>query len=118
MRDNEAKSRPRAKMLRKAMTKAELVLWDALRELNTRGYKFRRQHPIGSYIADFVHIRGKLVIEIDGATHWTAERASHDRRRDAFLQANGWSVMRFADAAVYGDITTVVEDVIRRLPLT
>jgi len=89
MRETEARSRPRAKALRKAMTKAEVVLWLRLRELNRRGCKLRRQHPIGPYIADFAHVHGRLVIELDGATHWTAERAAHDRRRDAFMRAAG-----------------------------
>jgi very-short-patch-repair endonuclease len=118
MRDTESKSRTHAKRLRKEMTKAEIILWGKLRQLNLRGFKFRRQHPIGPYIADFVHIRGRLVIEIDGATHWTAERAAHDRRRDAFLDAEGWNVLRIADKAVYEDLSGVVDDIIRRLPLT
>ena len=118
MREGESVSRPRAKTMRKAMTKAEVVLWNRLRDLNTRGYKFRRQHSIGPDIADFAHIRGRLVVEIDGATHWTAERAEHDRRRDAFMQSNGWTVLRFADTAVYEDVATVVDDVLHRLPLT
>jgi very-short-patch-repair endonuclease len=118
MRETETRSRQRAKTLRKAMTKAEVVLWTRLRELNTRGYKFRRQHPIGPYIADFAHLRGRLVIEIDGATHWTAARAAHDRRRDMFMRAEGWDVVRFADRAIYEDVFGVVDDITRRLPLT
>ena len=118
MRDDESKSRPRAKTLRQEMNKAELILWGKLRELNTRGFKFRRQHPIGPYIADFVHIKGQLVIEIDGATHWSAERAAHDRRRDAFLRTEGWIVLRFADKAVYDDVSIVLIEIVHRLPLT
>ena len=104
--------------MRKAMTKSEVVLWARFRELNRRGFKFRRQHPIGPYIADFAHVRGRLVIELDGTTHWTSERAAHDRRRDAFLRGEGWEVVRFADRAVYEDVASVLEDIVRRLPLT
>ncbi len=118
MRDDETTSRVHARAMRKDMPKAEVVLWNRLRELNKRGFKFRRQHPIGVYIADFAHVKGKLVIEIDGATHWTAERSAHDRRRDEFLRENGWDVMRFADTAVYKDVAALVEDVTRRLTLT
>jgi very-short-patch-repair endonuclease len=118
MRDDEEISRPRAKKLRKAMTKAEVVVWTRLQELNKRGYKFRRQHPIGPYIADVAHIRGKLVVEIDGVSHWTAERAEHDKRRDAFMASQGWNVLRLPDTDVYRDVAAVVDDIVRRLPLT
>jgi very-short-patch-repair endonuclease len=118
VRDQEAKSRPLAKRMRKAMTKAEVVLWSNLRSLNTRGYKFRRQHPIGPYVADFAHIAGKMVIEIDGSTHWTAEKIAHDRRRDAYLSSRGWTVVRFPNDDVYRDVSRVVEEIARRLTLT
>ena len=118
MRDDEIKSRAFAKKLRQEMTKAEVILWKRLRELDARGFKFRRQHPIGPFIADFVHIRGKLVVEIDGVSHWTAERAEHDKRRDVYMQVNGWDVVRISDKDVYEDADSIVENIVRRLPLT
>jgi very-short-patch-repair endonuclease len=96
------------------MTKAEVVLWSRLREANVHGFKFRRQHPIGPYIADFVHIRGRLVIEIDGATHWTVEELMHDRRREAFLREKGWKVLRFTNQDVFENVAGVTEQILRR----
>ncbi|MEJ1968920.1 MAG: endonuclease domain-containing protein [Rhizomicrobium sp.] len=118
MRPEEDQSRPLAKAMRKAMTKAEVVPWTRLRELNLRGWKFRRQHPIGPYVADFVHIRGRLVIEIDGDTHATEEGRAHDRGRDDYLLSQGWEVMRFTNNDVYLDVTAVIEQITGRLPLT
>lgn len=115
MREKEERSRPRAKAMRKAMTKAEVILWGNLRQLNTRGFKFRRQHPIGPFIADFAHIKGKLVIEIDGATHWSPEERGHDERRTVYLQDQGWTVLRFVNAEIYHDVSDVMERIVRRL---
>jgi len=115
VRNKEATSRLRAKAMRKALTKAEVVLWSNLRPLNTRGYKFRRQHPIGPFIADFVHINGKLVVEIDGVTHATKEERSYDDRRTAYLEAQGWRVVRFYNEAIYSDVSDVIEQIVRRL---
>ena len=118
MRESEAKSRPLARQMRKDMPKAEVVLWKSLRHLNTQGYKFRRQHPIGPYIADFVHIRGKLVIEVDGNSHGTDERIAHDRRRDAYMRSLGWRVARFSNGAVCEHGSGVVDEIVRLLTLT
>jgi very-short-patch-repair endonuclease len=81
VRDNGVKSRKLAKRLRRTMTKAEVVLWSNLRMLSKHGFHFRRQHPIGPYVADFAHMAGRLVIEVDGATHITPEQVAHDKRR-------------------------------------
>ncbi len=115
MRDDERTSRPRAKAMRHEMTKAELLLWNELREANRHGFKFRRQHPIGSYIADFAHIRGQLVIEIDGETHGAADEIEYDRRRTAFLQSQGWTVLRFSNIDVYENVSGIVEILTARL---
>ncbi len=115
MRDNERTSRPRAKSLRRDMTKAETLLWNTLREANLHGFKFRRQHLIGDYIADFAHIRGQLVIEIDGATHGTDDEIEYDRRRTAFLQSQGWTVLRFSNTDVYESVAGIVEFLTARL---
>ena len=74
------------------MTKAEVVLWVNLRSLRPIGARFRRQHPIGPYVADFAHLPTKLVIEVDGATHSTPEEMAHDERRTMYLRARGWHV--------------------------
>ncbi len=115
MREDERKSRPRARAMRHRMTKAEFALWIRLREANRHGFKFRRQHPIGPYAADFAHVRGRLVIEIDGETHGTEKEIEHDRRRDAFMKARGWDIVRFRNIDVYENIDGIVEQLARRL---
>jgi very-short-patch-repair endonuclease len=103
MREKEKKSRPLAKRLRKAMTKAEVVMWVRLRELELLGYKFRKQHPLGPYVADFACIEAMLVVEVDGATHGTPDEVAHDERRSAYLHTNGWAVFRTTNNDVYTD---------------
>ena len=82
----------KARELRVTMTDAERRLWSALRGRRLQGYKFRRQHPIGPYIADFVCVEHRLVIEADGGQH--ADNAD-DQRRTVWLQRRGWRVVRF-----------------------
>jgi adenine-specific DNA-methyltransferase len=118
MREGEVTSRPRAKEMRKALTRTELTVWLNLRQLNKEGYKFRRQHPIGPYIADFVHVRGRLVVETDGATHYSPEALEHDRKRDAYMRSLGRTIIRFTNGAVRNDVSLVIEHMLRRLPLT
>jgi very-short-patch-repair endonuclease len=117
MRNGEEETRRRAKQLRSIMVKAEVILWKHLRALREDGYIFRRQHPVGPYIADFAIHSGKLVIEVDGATHDTADEVEHDRRRDVYLHAKGWRVLRIPNVAVYKNIEQVVETIISQLPL-
>ena len=75
------------------MTDAERMLRQALREKQLNGHRFRRQHPIGKYIADFACIERKVVVELDGGQH--QDHVAYDERRTAFLQENGWRVLRF-----------------------
>jgi len=75
------------------MTIAERKLWQALRDKQLNGHRFRRQHPIGKYIADFACIERKVVVELDGGQH--QDHVAYDERRTAFLQENGWRVLRF-----------------------
>jgi BirA family biotin operon repressor/biotin-[acetyl-CoA-carboxylase] ligase/primosomal protein N' (replication factor Y) len=82
-----------ARKLRGAMTDSERRLWSRLR-LEQLGVKFRRQHPLGSYVADFACLEPKLIIELDGSQH--ADQAAYDARRDAFFRGQGFAVLRFA----------------------
>jgi very-short-patch-repair endonuclease len=86
-------STERARALRVDMTDAEKKIWQALRGEQIRGHKFRRQYVIGSYIADFACINEKLVIEFDGGQH--QEQVAYDEKRTAYLELNGWRVLRF-----------------------
>ena len=83
----------RARELRRDGSRAEKICWNLIRDRRINGVKFRRQHPIGPYFADFACVARKLVIEIDGEHH--AFRVEADARRTAFLQREGWRVIRF-----------------------
>jgi very-short-patch-repair endonuclease len=81
-----------AKQLRKDMTDGEKKLWYALRDRRFENFKFRRQVPIGKYIADFVCQDCKLIVEVDSSQH---EGSEHDKERDAWLTSVGYRVLRF-----------------------
>ena len=76
------------------MTPPEARLWVCLRRGGLGDLKFRRQHPIGSYVLDFYCAEARLAVEVDGAVHDHPERLAHDRRRSAWLEARGVAVMR------------------------
>jgi very-short-patch-repair endonuclease len=116
MREREAVAREYAKRLRRTMTRAEALLWSYVRRRSLACAKFRRQHPIGPYIADFACVAAKLVVEIDGATHWTAEEIAHDARRTQFLEASGWRVLRVTNNDVYENLDGVWLTIESRIP--
>ncbi len=97
----------RALQMRKALTPAELALWQLLRRANL-GVRFRRQEPIGPYIVDFVCIRRKLVVEADGAGHEVSE---HDYRRDGYLRAKGYKVLRFENRDIAWNPEWVIKEI-------
>ena len=82
-----------ARSLRKDMTDTERMLWHALRGKQLHESRFRRQHPIGPYIADFACIDKKLLIELDGGQH--QDQIVYDQHRTVFLEMQGWQVLRF-----------------------
>jgi very-short-patch-repair endonuclease len=81
-----------ARHLRRVMTDAERRLWYQLRNRTLMRCKFRRQHPVGPYIADFACIEARLIVELDGGQHLDS---NHDRDRARFLQSKGYRVLRF-----------------------
>jgi very-short-patch-repair endonuclease len=93
---------------------AEVVLWTFLRRRALHGYKFRRQHPIGPYIADFACVSARLVIEVDGATHSTPEELAHDAKRTAFLEKAGWRILRVNNIDVFENMDGVWQTVAHR----
>ncbi len=90
-----------ARTMRSAPTEAEERLWGALRNRRLDGLKVRRQVPIGPYIADFVCLEAKLIIELDGSQHADSPR---DRMRDAELGRRGFRVLRFWNDDVMADL--------------
>ena len=103
--------RPRtriARRLRRDATDVERLLWFALRD-RLRGWKFRRQHPLGTRIADFACPRCRLAIELDGGQH--AWRAEADERRSAELARFGYRVIRFWNRDVLENLEGVIETI-------
>ena len=98
-----------ARQLRQNPTDAELRLWLALRDRRLSGYKFRRQHPIGEFVVDFVCTKHKIVIEADGGQH--AENPA-DALRTERLEAEGWKVIRFWNNDILSNTGGVIETIL------
>lgn len=109
MRGPNNKSTIRARTLRREQTAAESKLWACLRNRQLGGVKFSRQVSIGPFFADFCCREAKLVIEIDGVTHETSEELASDTRRSAWLEAQGYRVIRFCNEELMGDLDAVLE---------
>ena len=116
MRNSERRTISRARALRKRMTEAEVILWSKLRSHATNGFHFRKQHPVGPYIADFACLKARLIVEVDGDTHSTEAELEHDRRRDQFLRSLGWRVLRVTNEDVFKALDVVMEAIARELP--
>jgi very-short-patch-repair endonuclease len=101
----------RARNLRKSMSNAERKLWQALRLRQLDGARFRRQHPIGPYIVDFVCLEKRLIVEVDGPQHTQEEHVVRDARRDRWLNAEGYRVMRFQTIDAYQNLGGVVDTI-------
>ena len=99
-----------ARRLRRKLSLPEILLWRLLR-LNRRELRFRKQHAIGPYVADFYCPAAKMVIEIDGAVH--NERQGPDGRRDAYLTSLGLTVIRVPAAEVLADPVGVADGLYR-----
>ncbi len=110
---------PRARILRGAMTEAEKRLWQMLRSRQTEGFQFRRQVPIGAFIADFVCHAARLIVEIDGGQHDLSSEA--EARRTRFLEGEGYRVLRFWNNEVLGNpkgVCAVIAGNLRRVTPT
>jgi very-short-patch-repair endonuclease len=104
-----------ARALRKRLTPQEVKLWVKLRELKPLGFHFRRQAPIGRYVVDFASFRSRLVIEADGGQHGVPEGAQSDQVRDAFLQSQGFRVLRFWNSDIDANLAGVIDSVLNAL---
>jgi very-short-patch-repair endonuclease len=111
VRRNVARTVKLAKKLRGEATDAEKALWRRINREQIEGYKFRRQVPIGRYVADFACMSEMLVIEVDGGQH--DERKAQDDARTLWLGTQGYRVLRFWNNDVLGNMDGVL-DVIRR----
>jgi very-short-patch-repair endonuclease len=102
--------------LRRNQTDAEQRLWHHLRGRRLQNHKFRRQHPIAKYIADFVCLEKMLVVELDGGQHVT--RSEYDNLRTAAIAKVGYRVIRYWNDDVLLRTTEVLEDILRHLNLS
>ncbi len=100
----------RARVLRQDMSAPEITLWQVLRK-RPGGFKFRRQHPSGPYIADFYCHEARLVIEVDGEAHGYGDRSTRDARRDTWFTHRGLTTLRIAAT----DIQKNIEGVTRHI---
>jgi very-short-patch-repair endonuclease len=105
----------RAGALRSSQTSAEARLWQALRNRRLARWKFRRQHPIDRYVADFVTLDGKLIVEVDGATHSTSSEIARDNARTDILESCGFLVLRVSNTGVYENLEGVLEAIERTI---
>ncbi|MEG3435834.1 endonuclease domain-containing protein [Pannus brasiliensis CCIBt3594] len=105
---------PRAKELRKNATPAEKKLWE--RYLKTFPYRVLRQRPIDNFIVDFYCFPLKLVIEIDGDSHFTDRGLAYDRERTAILESYGLRVIRFTNAQIFQEFEGVCDRLNREIP--
>jgi len=103
----------RVKALRRLSTYPERKLWQILRRKQLAGYRFRRQHPIGHFVADFCCPQARLVIEVDGLSH--LGQLEHDADRTAYLPACGYRVVRVSNDEVLADEAAVVEFILTAL---
>ena len=99
----------RARELRKSQTSAEKILWECLRSRRLYNAKFRRQHNINRFIADFYCHAAALVIEVDGKIH--EERKEADAVRDRFFQSQGLTVLRFTNDEVFDGLEVVLQQI-------
>jgi very-short-patch-repair endonuclease len=100
-----------AKKLRDNQTEAEVFLWNHLPIIQIKNLRFKRQHPILYFVADFYCHKAKLIIEVDGGYHNLLEQYEYDKNRDSELEELGLKVLRFTNEEVLFDINTVLKTI-------
>ncbi|HEV8579268.1 MAG TPA: endonuclease domain-containing protein [Thermoanaerobaculia bacterium] len=100
-----------ARHLRRNATEAEKILWERLRGRHLQGLKFHRQDPVGPFITDFCCRERRLIVELDGEVHDSAQETARDAERDRFLQGNNYIVLRFPNQRVLEDPDSVLRDI-------
>jgi very-short-patch-repair endonuclease len=97
------------------MTDAERLLWSKIRGKQLKGRPFYRQKIVGEYIVDFYCLKSRLVIEVDGGQHYSAEGKEEDGMRDPYMARAGIAVLRFSDREVFNNLEAVLEQIWRQL---
>ncbi len=112
-RRTDPKSTSKARRLRRDSTDPESTLWNLIRNRQLLGFKFRRQVPVGKYIADFACLERKLIIELDGGQH--QEQTDYDTERTEWLESQGYNVIRFWNSEIQEEIEGVLDKILLRL---
>ena len=105
----------KAKEMRNKPTEAEKMLWNVLSNKGIEEHKFRRQHIIGEYIADFVCLEKRLIIEVDGSVHNDLAQIEHDKQRTEWLESKGFKVIRYSNNQVLSDLFNTIESIKNQL---
>jgi very-short-patch-repair endonuclease len=105
----------RARQLRKQETWAEKLMWRWLRDRQFNGYKFRRQHPHGTYILDFFCEEARLNIELDGSQHGFPDQQKHDMEREKFLESQSIKTLRFWNSHLRRNAQSIRDTLFRKL---
>jgi phosphoribosylformylglycinamidine synthase subunit PurQ / glutaminase len=104
-----------ARALRQRSTAAEDKLWEALRDRQLAGLKFRRQHPLGPFVLDMFCVEHQLVIEVDGSIHRTPEQAAYDAARTEHLVERGLRILRFTNDEVAYHLPDVLKRILQNI---
>ena len=107
----------RARKLRKEMTDTERIVWSELRGRRLGQHRFRRQHPIGPFVVDFVCLDKRFIVEIDGGHHSEPEQVKRDEHRTRWLEEAGYIVLRATNTDVFENIDGVAETILREVEL-
>jgi 5-methyltetrahydrofolate--homocysteine methyltransferase len=107
----------RARQLRRDSTEPERRLWRELSGRRLGGRRFRRQHPIGSYIVDFVCLVKRFVVEVDGVHHDEPDRAAHDQHRTQWLEGEGFTILRVRNGEILDNLSGVAETIFQEIGL-
>ena len=94
------------------MSPPEVLLWARLKMLRGEGLRFRRQHPIGPYVADFYCAAARLVVEVDGSGHTEDAQLAHDTRRDGYMRQLGYAVLRIPSGEIMRDADEAAQGVV------
>ena len=105
----------KARNLRREQTKAESVFWNAVRNRQFYDLKWRRQVPVGRYIADFLCESKKLIIELDGGQHATDDARRYDKKRSQILQQYGYRVIRFWNDGILNNLNGILDGILDSL---
>jgi very-short-patch-repair endonuclease len=108
----------KARLLRNNMTEAEKFVWDKLKNRNVFKVRFRRQHPIGSFIVDFYCHEYKLAIEIDGEIHLKNEVIEYDDGRSHDIEKFGIKILRFTNNEVFTDLNKIIAEILKTIEVS